>query len=101
MVKKLSICKHRDNYYRYVYINSGEVVVSVIWFAFLFFIRFQRSTGYSYNENQFFKRFFFPQLQEYSFQTQSEKQCTRKSDEQKCRTNKRSVDIDGILLLSI
>lgn len=34
MVKKLYICKHRNNYYRYIYINSGDLVVSVVGFAF-------------------------------------------------------------------
>lgn len=101
MVKKLCICKHRDNYYRNIYTNSGDLVASIVGFAFLFLIRFQRSAFYSDNENYFFKIFFLPQLQEYSFQTQSEEQPVRKYDAQKCRINKKSVDKDGTLLLSI
>jgi len=86
---ELLFFENRGNYYSYIYINSQDIFNKN---------RFKRIAIHSHNEI-----FFFPRDSIYHshrntwFQTQSERQLTRKFRKQRCRTNgyKKNVDKDG------
>lgn len=89
------------------FLNTETIIIGIFtlvvetWLLVLFGLLFYFLSGFKELQSIPIKKIIFSRYSFYHsygntcFQTQSERQCTRKSDKQNCRTKKKSVDKDG------